>query len=98
MVIDVFTLFPEWFGWFCQQRHVKNALRAGHDLRCFNYRDTTPLSHGQVDDEPYGGGGGAAAPGGGGGGVVARGAGGAGPGGASPAPAPGGIPAAGGAA
>jgi len=56
MVIDVFTLFPEWFGWFQSQRHVRNALRRGHDLRLFNYRDTTPLSHGQVDDTPYGGG------------------------------------------
>jgi tRNA (guanine37-N1)-methyltransferase len=56
MVIDVFTLFPEWFGWFTRQRHVQNALRHGHDLRLFNYRDTTPLPHGQVDDSPYGGG------------------------------------------
>jgi tRNA (guanine37-N1)-methyltransferase len=54
--IDVFTLFPEWFGWFLRQRHVRNALRLGHDMRLFNYRDTTPLSHGQVDDSPYGGG------------------------------------------
>jgi tRNA (guanine37-N1)-methyltransferase len=56
LVIDVFTLFPEWFGWFYRQRHVRNALREGHDLRLFNYRDTTPLPHGQVDDTPYGGG------------------------------------------
>jgi tRNA (guanine37-N1)-methyltransferase len=56
MVIDVFTLFPEWFGWFLRQRHVQNALREGHDVRLFNYRDTTPLAHGQVDDTPYGGG------------------------------------------
>jgi tRNA (guanine37-N1)-methyltransferase len=56
VVIDIFTLFPEWFGWFLRQRHVRNALRAGHDLRLFNYRDTTPLAHGQVDDTPYGGG------------------------------------------
>lgn len=56
MQIDVFTLFPEWFGWFQSQRHVRNALRLGHDLRLFNYRDTTPLSNGQVDDSPYGGG------------------------------------------
>ena len=56
MVIDFFTLFPEWFQWFTRQRHVQNALRDGHDLRFFNYRDTTPLSHGQVDDTPYGGG------------------------------------------
>jgi tRNA (guanine37-N1)-methyltransferase len=56
MIIDVFTLFPEWFDWFARQRHVRNALRLGHELRFFNYRDTTPLSHGQVDDTPYGGG------------------------------------------
>jgi len=56
MNIEVFTLFPEWFDWFMRQRHVRNALRLGHDVRFFNYRDTTPLSHGQVDDSPYGGG------------------------------------------
>jgi tRNA (guanine37-N1)-methyltransferase len=56
MIIDVFTLFPEWFGWFLEQRHVRNAMQLGHEVRLFNYRDTTPLSHGQVDDSPYGGG------------------------------------------
>jgi tRNA (guanine37-N1)-methyltransferase len=56
MQIDVFTLFPEWFDWFLGQRHVRNALALGHDLRLFNYRDTTPLPAGQVDDSPYGGG------------------------------------------
>ena len=56
MQIDIFTLFPEWFDWFLGQRHVRNALRLGHDVRLFNYRDTTPLSAGQVDDSPYGGG------------------------------------------
>jgi tRNA (guanine37-N1)-methyltransferase len=56
MNIDVFTLFPEWFGWFLEQRHVRNAMGLGHEVRLFNYRDTTPLSHGQVDDSPYGGG------------------------------------------
>ena len=56
MVVDTFTLFPEWFTWFLRQRHVRNALRLGHDMRFFNYRDTTPLGHGQVDDTPYGGG------------------------------------------
>jgi tRNA (guanine37-N1)-methyltransferase len=54
--IDLFTLFPEWFDWFRSQRHVSNALEAGHELRLFNPRDTTPLSAGQVDDTPYGGG------------------------------------------
>jgi tRNA (guanine37-N1)-methyltransferase len=54
--IDVFTLFPEWFDWFRGQRHVQNALALGTELRLFNYRDSTPLSAGQVDDTPYGGG------------------------------------------
>jgi len=56
MVLDVFTLFPEHFEWFRGQRHVANALSAGNELRLFNYRDTTPLGAGQVDDSPYGGG------------------------------------------
>lgn len=56
MRIDFFTLFPEWFGWFGEQRHVRNATALGGEIRCFNYRDTTPLTGGQVDDSPYGGG------------------------------------------
>jgi tRNA (guanine37-N1)-methyltransferase len=54
--IDFFTLFPEWFDWFQGQRHVANAADAGLELRFFGYRDTTPLTGGQVDDAPYGGG------------------------------------------
>jgi tRNA (guanine37-N1)-methyltransferase len=54
--LDVFTLFPEHFEWFLGQRHVSNALAAGSEVRLLNYRDTTPLSGGQVDDAPYGGG------------------------------------------
>ena len=56
MDIDVFTLFPEWFGWFTEQRHVANALAAGNRLDCVNFRESTPLSGGQVDDTPFGGG------------------------------------------
>jgi tRNA (guanine37-N1)-methyltransferase len=54
--IDFFTLFPEWFEWFRGQRHVRNAVELGSQLRCFHYRDSTPLTGGQVDDSPYGGG------------------------------------------
>jgi tRNA (guanine37-N1)-methyltransferase len=54
--LDVFTLFPEAFDWFGSQRSVQNALEQGSELRLFNYRDTTPLKAGQVDDAPYGGG------------------------------------------
>ncbi|MCE3265311.1 MAG: tRNA ((1)-)-methyltransferase [Solirubrobacterales bacterium] len=56
MIFDVFTLFPEHFEWFAGQRHVRNAGEHGSELRFFNYRDTTPLGAGQVDDSPYGGG------------------------------------------
>ncbi|HEY8638870.1 MAG TPA: tRNA (guanosine(37)-N1)-methyltransferase TrmD [Solirubrobacteraceae bacterium] len=56
MDIDVFTLFPEWFEWFRNQRHVANAMERGTRLACINPRDYTPLSGGQVDDTPFGGG------------------------------------------
>jgi tRNA (guanine37-N1)-methyltransferase len=56
LIIDVFTLFPEHFEWFRGQRHVANALEHGAELHFHNYRDTTPLGAGQVDDAPYGGG------------------------------------------
>jgi tRNA (guanine37-N1)-methyltransferase len=56
MKLDIFTLFPEAFGWFRTQRSVTNAIAEGNELRLFNYRDTTPLKAGQVDDSPYGGG------------------------------------------
>jgi len=54
--IDVFTLFPEAFEWFEGQRHVRNAFGSGLGFACVNYRDTTPLTGGQVDDTPFGGG------------------------------------------
>jgi tRNA (guanine37-N1)-methyltransferase len=54
--IDIFTLFPEWFRWLSEQRHIRNALAAGTRLRYIDYRQHTPLSAGQVDDTPFGGG------------------------------------------
>jgi tRNA (guanine37-N1)-methyltransferase len=54
--IDVFTQVPHAFGWMTEQRPVASVLGTELDLRLFNYRDTTPLRAGQVDDEPYGGG------------------------------------------
>jgi tRNA (guanine37-N1)-methyltransferase len=56
MNIDVFTLFPGWFDWFTEQRHVRNAAAAGLELGFLDIRATTPLRAGQVDDTPYGGG------------------------------------------
>ena len=56
MNLDVFTLFPDHFEWFLRQRHVSNVLAGDNELSLHNYRDTTPLGAGQVDDSPYGGG------------------------------------------
>ncbi len=56
MRIDVFTLFPDWFGWFTSQRHVRNALEGDLEFEAVDLRATTPLGAGQVDDTPYGGG------------------------------------------
>ncbi|HZQ64284.1 MAG TPA: tRNA (guanosine(37)-N1)-methyltransferase TrmD [Gaiellaceae bacterium] len=56
MQVDIFTLVPHAFGWLTEQRPVASVLGSGLELRLFNYRDTTPLANGQVDDSPYGGG------------------------------------------
>ncbi|MBD0330594.1 MAG: tRNA (guanosine(37)-N1)-methyltransferase TrmD [Thermoleophilia bacterium] len=56
MQIDVFTLVPHAFAWLTEQRPVAAVLGTTLELRLVNYRDTTPLRAGQVDDEPYGGG------------------------------------------
>jgi len=54
--LDVFTLIPHAFAWLTEQRPVAAVLGDELDLRLFSYRDSTPLAHAQVDDEPYGGG------------------------------------------
>jgi len=54
--LDVFTLVPDAFAWIRERRPLAAVLGGALELRVFNYRDTTPLSAGQVDDEPYGGG------------------------------------------
>ncbi|MBV8563010.1 MAG: tRNA (guanosine(37)-N1)-methyltransferase TrmD, partial [Actinobacteria bacterium] len=56
MRIDVFTLVPHAYAWLTEQRPLAAVLGGELELRLFNYRDTTPLRAGQVDDEPYGGG------------------------------------------
>jgi len=56
MQIDVFTLLPHAFSWLTEQRPVAAVLGSELELRFLNYRDYTPLTGGQVDDEPYGGG------------------------------------------
>jgi len=54
--LDVFTLVPDAFAWIRERRPIAAVLDRELELRVFNYRDTTPLTARQVDDEPYGGG------------------------------------------
>jgi tRNA (guanine37-N1)-methyltransferase len=56
MRIDVFTLVPHAYAWMTEQRPLAGVLGTELELRLVNYRETTPLRAGQVDDEPYGGG------------------------------------------
>ena len=56
MRLDVFTQLPHAFGWLTEQKPVATVLGGSLELRLLNYRETTPLRAGQVDDEPYGGG------------------------------------------
>lgn len=56
MNIDVFTLFPEWFGWFAEQRHIRNLVEQGSALEFVDLRASTPVPNNRVDDTPYGGG------------------------------------------
>ena len=56
MQLDVFTLLPHAFAWLTEQRPVAAVLGGELELRLLNYRDHTPLTGGQVDDQPYGGG------------------------------------------
>ena len=56
MRLDVFTLVPSAFSWIRERRPLAAVLGSELELRVFNYRDSTPLTAGQVDDDPYGGG------------------------------------------
>ena len=56
MRVDVFTQVPHAFGWLTEQKPLATVLGSELELRLLNYRDTTPLRSGQVDDDPYGGG------------------------------------------
>lgn len=56
MRLDVFTQVPHAFAWMTEQQPLAGVLGEELELRLLNYRDTTPLRSGQVDDDPYGGG------------------------------------------
>ena len=55
--IDVFTLVPDAFGWFCRQHPISTAIETGSvEIVVHNIREYSPLPHHEVDDTPYGGG------------------------------------------
>jgi tRNA (guanine37-N1)-methyltransferase len=54
--VDVLTLFPDWFAWLGEQRHVRNARAGPLALRFHDIREASVLKHRLVDDTPYGGG------------------------------------------
>jgi len=57
MVVDVVTLFPEYFAGPLNCSILARAQAAGVlRVRLWNLRDFTPEKHGKVDDAPYGGG------------------------------------------
>ncbi len=56
MQLDVFTLLPQTFSCLTEHRPLAAVLGSELELRLWSYRDFTPLSGRQVDDEPYGGG------------------------------------------
>ena len=55
--IDILTLFPDMFDGFLTESIIKRAIENKFvEINLINFRDYTPLSHGQVDDTIYGGG------------------------------------------
>lgn len=57
MVVDVVTLFPEYFQGPLSCSILARAQAAGAlRVRLWDLRDFTPDKHGKVDDAPYGGG------------------------------------------
>ena len=54
--LDILTLFPAWFDWLGDERHVKNALDGELALGIHDMRTYSDLPHHAVDDTPYGGG------------------------------------------
>ena len=57
LALDVLTLFPDWFGWLEEERHVRNAIAGGElALGVHDMRPWSDLPHHAVDDTPYGGG------------------------------------------
>jgi len=57
MIIDIVTIFPEFFESFINTSIVKRAIEQGQvEVRCHQLRDYSKRKHQYIDDTPYGGG------------------------------------------
>lgn len=57
MIIDIVTIFPEFFEAFIQTSIVKRAQEQGYvEIRCHQLRDYSKRKQQYIDDTPYGGG------------------------------------------
>ncbi len=57
MIIDIVTIFPEFFESFKNTSIVKRAIEQGQvEVRCHQLRDYSKRKHQFIDDTPYGGG------------------------------------------
>jgi tRNA (guanine37-N1)-methyltransferase len=57
MIVDILSLFPEYFHSPLDESMMKHARKRGVvDVRCVNIRDFSEEKHKRVDDRPYGGG------------------------------------------
>ncbi|MCD4827396.1 MAG: tRNA (guanosine(37)-N1)-methyltransferase TrmD [Acholeplasmataceae bacterium] len=57
MIIDIITIFPEFFETFLQTSIIKRAIEDGLvEINCHQLRDYSDRKHQKIDDTPYGGG------------------------------------------
>ena len=57
MIIDIITIFPEFFEVFLKTSIIKRAIEDKKvEIRCHQLRDYSDRKHQKIDDTPYGGG------------------------------------------
>lgn len=57
MIIDIITIFPEFFTTFLETSIIKRAIEDGLvEIKCHQLRDYSDRKHQKIDDTPYGGG------------------------------------------
>lgn len=57
MIIDIITIFPEFFTTFLETSIIKRAIEDGLvEINCHQLREYSDRKHQKIDDTPYGGG------------------------------------------